>query len=434
MHLSSGGANSANRFVRASVALLATTLVAGLAVACGGSGGSGGKIRLTVSTFSSFGYEDLYKDFMAAHPNITIVQHIQAYADHHQNLAKHLATGSGAADIEAIDEGYIAQFRASPDKFVNLLDLGAGKLKSQWLPWKWDQSLSANGRTQIGLGTDVGGLAMCYRRDLFAKAGLPTDRDQVSTLWSDWDAYFASGRKFAAAHLPGTHFFDSSGYVFNAIVGQSHLAYYGEDGSLIAERNPAVRTAWDEVVGAIHDGLSAKLAGSSPQWNAGFQKGSFATVACPGWMLANIKTQAKPFAGKWDVAAIPGGGAGNWGGSFLTIPKQSKHPKEAYELATFLTSPDSEAKIFRKIGNLPSEPELYSDPSVAGFTDPFFNNAPTGKIFTTAAAKLQPQVLGPKHGQIKDAFGQALLRVEGGQNADTSWNKLMDDIKQITKS
>ncbi len=34
---------------------------------------------------------------------------------------------------------------------------------------------------------------------------------------------------------------------------------------------------------------------------------------------------------------MPGGG-GNWGGSFLAVPKQSKHPKEAAELVEFLTS------------------------------------------------------------------------------------------------
>lgn len=424
------------RLSRGAGVLLAASLAVGLTAACGSSaGGGGGKIRLSVGTFSTFGYEDLYKQYEKAHPNIQIVQHIQSYPDHHQNLAAHLATGSGADDIEAIDEGYIAQFKAEPDKFVNLLDMGASKLENRWLPWKWDQSLSADGKSQIGFGTDVGGLAICYRTDLFAKAGLPTDRDAVSKLWADgWDSYFAAGRKFAAANIPGAHFYDSSGYVFNGILGQSHLAFYDENGKLIVDSNPAVTKAWDQVVGAIHDGLSAKLNGSSPQWNAGFQKGSFATVTCPGWMMANIKQQAASFSGKWDVAAVPGGAGGNWGGSFLAIPKQTKHPKEAYDLAAFLTSPKSEAAVFTKLGNLPSEPQLYSDPSVAGFTDPFFGNAPTGKIFTTAAAQLQPQVLGPKSGPIKDAFGQALLQVEQGKKAGSAWDQLMKTIKQITAS
>ena len=54
--------------------------------------------------------------------------------------------------------------------------------------------MSADGKTQIGLGTDVGGLAMCYRTDLFEKAGLPTDRDAVSKLWPTWDDFINVGK------------------------------------------------------------------------------------------------------------------------------------------------------------------------------------------------------------------------------------------------
>src|SRR6476661_6995023 len=59
-------------------------------------------------------------------------------------------------------------------KFVNLQDHGSNDLKANWLPWKYENATTADGKRTIGLGTDVGGLAMCYRRDLFAKAGLPT--------------------------------------------------------------------------------------------------------------------------------------------------------------------------------------------------------------------------------------------------------------------
>ena len=100
------------------------------------------------------------------------------YNAQHEDLQKKLVAGSGAPDIAAIDEGFIVQFRSQADKFVNLLDKGAGaRTRTTYLAWKWKQSLSADGKTQIGLGTDVGGLAMCYRTDLFKAAGLPTERD-----------------------------------------------------------------------------------------------------------------------------------------------------------------------------------------------------------------------------------------------------------------
>jgi cellobiose transport system substrate-binding protein len=78
-------------------------------------------------------------------------------------------------------------------------------------------------------------------------------------------------------------------------------------------------------------------------------------------MMGYIKDQAPATAGKWDIAPIPGGG-GNWGGSFLTIPKQSKNQQEAYKLAEWLPAPEQTLKIFKATGNLPSQVELYDTP------------------------------------------------------------------------
>ena len=60
------------------------------------------------------------------------------------------------------------------------------------------------------------------------------------------------------------------------------------------------------------------------------------------------------------------------GGSFLTVPKQGSHTKEAYDLAKFLTSPASEAYIFKQTGNLPSQPKLLKSAAVLSFKNPFF--------------------------------------------------------------
>ena len=71
-------------------------------------------MTLRVDLFGDFGYHDLYKQFEKAHPGVTIKEDIESYADHHANLAKHLATGAGADDVVAIEVGFIAQFKAQP--------------------------------------------------------------------------------------------------------------------------------------------------------------------------------------------------------------------------------------------------------------------------------------------------------------------------------
>ncbi|NUR85168.1 MAG: carbohydrate ABC transporter substrate-binding protein [Nonomuraea sp.] len=423
--------------MRLAVPLISVCL---LAAACGGGGGGssappsakpGEKVKLSVALFGDFGFKPLYEEFKKTHPNVEITEQVTQFNDHHNNLIKQLATGAGAADVEAVEVGYISTFTAQASRFNDLNQFGLAKRQSDYLDWKWQQGLSKDGKQLLGLGTDVGGLAMCYRKDLFKKAGLPTDRTEVAGLWPTWDQYIATGKKFAAANVAGAKFVDSPGEIFRAMVNQAPQGLYDDQDNIIVGTNPVVKQAWDLSNQLTQDGLTAKLAAFSPPWNTGFAKGSFATIICPAWMTGFIQEQAKNASGKWDIAAVPGG-AGNSGGSHLMIPKQSKHPREAAELIDFLTSKDNQAKVFKEEGTFPSIPALYDDPSIQNFTKPFFGDAPIGKIYSDAAKALKPQHLGPKEADVRTVIGDGLGRVEQGkQTPDQSWAQVLEDVKKI---
>jgi cellobiose transport system substrate-binding protein len=416
--------------VAALVVAIAAVVVLGY-VAQTARGSSRDNITLHVSLFGDFGYHDLYKQFEAAHPNITIKEDIQSYADHHANLAKHLAVGAGADDVEAVEVGFIAQFKSQPKYFYDLRKYGAGKLAKRWLPWKWRQSLAPNG-AQIGLGTDVGSLAICYRKDLFGKAGLPTSRTAVSKLWPTWQKYIAVGKRFQAHAPNGASFFDSGSNVYNAMIGQLNPAYYTPSGKVIVAQNPKVKQAWSLTMQGVKAHESAGYAAFSSDWNTGFKKGRFATVTCPAWMMGYIQGQAPNAGRKWDIAAVPGGG-GSWGGSFLTIPRQSSHPKEAYQLISFLTSPAAESYVFKQTGNLPSQPKLLKSKAVQSFRNVYFSNAPVGKIFANSALKMKPQITGPHQGDIQTAVSNAIQRVEQNkQSPGQSWKQFLKDVKTVS--
>lgn len=420
--------------------LLAATLTGLLAAACGGQAEapkSAGPetITLVVKTFSEFGYEDLYKQYEAAHPGITIKQeNIAQLGDYIPKLQQWMGAGSGAGDVVALEEGILIQFMAKPEQFVNLLDHGAAELKGNFLEWKWKQALTPDGAKLVGLGTDVGAQGMCYRTDLFAKAGLPTDREQVGALWPTWDAYLATGQKFAGAKT-GASFFDSAGGIYqNILMQQGDHTYYDTANALVIDTNPGVKAAWDQTITMIQGGLSGNIAQWSPQWNAGFKKGTFATIPCPSWMLGIIKEQAGPEnSGKWDVAKVPGNGAVR-GGSFLAVPTQSKHQKEAAELAKFLTNPQGQIAAFKAKSNFPSSPQAIEDPAVQSFVNDYFNNAPVGKIFGESVKALKPVYLGPNNNPIGDRVGNALIAVEQGKlKPDEAWTKAVEDAKRAAK-
>jgi cellobiose transport system substrate-binding protein len=414
---------------------VAAFLTTGLA-ACGGDDSSSGSedVTLRVNLFGKFGYTDLYKQFEADHPGVKIVETAEGdLGQYNTKLSQWIAAGSGAGDVVAIEEGQIVNFLQKPDNFVNMQDHGSNDMKDQWLPWKYAQATTADGSYTVGLGTDVGGLAMCYRRDLFEKAGLPTDRDEVSALWPTWDDYIDVGKQFMGGIGDDKiHFVDSATNTYNSILMQSGgETYFDHDNNLIIDSNPAVKAAWDESLKMVDAGLSAKLKSFSNEWNAGFKNGAFATVACPAWMTGYIQDQAgEGNAGKWDIASVPGGG-GNWGGSFLAVPSKSDHQDLAIELVKFLTSAKGQLSAFSEVGNLPSNPTVYDDPAVANKTNEYFNNAPVGKIFVQGASQLKPVFLGAANQPVRDAVENALRSVESGDvSPEDGWDNAVSDAQK----
>ena len=110
-------------------------------------------------------------------PNVTIEAKKAATSNEaRDNLNTRLAAGSGASDIEAIEVDWLPELSQYPDKFVDLNDPA---VEGRWLDWKVAQATTADGKL-LGYGTDIGPEGICYRADLFEKAGLPTDREEVA--------------------------------------------------------------------------------------------------------------------------------------------------------------------------------------------------------------------------------------------------------------
>lgn len=413
------------------VAALAITGCSGQALEGGNDSGgdTAGQVTLKVNFWGDMGLDALKAKYEAANPNVKIVLNTGEYNAQHEDLQKKLVAGSGAPDISAVDEGFIVQFRSQADQFVNLTEKGAGSLEAKYLPWKWKASQSADGK-QIGLGTDVGGLAMCYRTDLFKAAGLPTERDEVSKLWGTWDQFIETGKTYTSK--TGKKFVDSATNLFNPVLSQQPVGFYNEQEQLQLDGGP--KAGFDIAMKAIDAGISANLASFQPNWDQGFKKDQFAVLACPAWMLGHIQTTAPDQKGKWDIAAVPGGG-GNWGGSWWTIPKQGKNVDEAYKFVSWLVAPEQQIEVFKTVGNLPSQPDLYKDPAVLDYKKEFFTNAPTGQIFAAGAANLKPQYLGKKNGPTRVAVENVINRVgQGKLKSADAWAEAVKEAEKAASS
>ncbi|MGL4176483.1 MAG: ABC transporter substrate-binding protein [Dermatophilaceae bacterium] len=410
-------------------AVVAFAASLGLLAGCGsGDDQAGGKTELDVWLFGGMGLDEVIAQYEKENPDIDITVKAGSSDEQAQALTTALA-GGNVPDVAAIEGSYLGQFKAQPQNFVDLSDLGAKDIEGEYLDWRWAQGVAAGGEV-IGIPTDVGGLAVCYRKDLFAAAGLPSERDQVSALWPTWEEFIEVGKRYKAK--TGKGMIDTIAYaVNNPSVRQGDAMYYGDDDKLIYDSNPIVRESFDLAVKAIP--MSAKIKPFSEEWNAALNNGDIATVPCPAFMMNYLQQQAPKTKGKWDIAAVPGN-TGNAGGSQLAIPAKSDSQKEAYAFTTWLLAPEQQLSVFKKHGNFPSTTKLYDTSEINDFTNPFFGDAPVGKIYTESVKAIKPIYEGPEQRVIDSAIVSTIDQVEAGQlDGASGWEAAMKAVKSALK-
>ncbi|MBQ0876719.1 ABC transporter substrate-binding protein [Streptomyces sp. RT42] len=425
--------------VRASAAVAAVGALT-LVVGCSGGddsvtggGKKDGKTVITMGLYGVMGIKEtgLLEKYEKENPDVDIQAEIAGDEQtYYTALQTRLAAGKGLKDIQGIEIGRAKEItETQADKFA---DFSKTPGTDHFLPWKESQISTEDGKV-LGLGTDIGPMAVCYRKDYFEQAGLPTDREEVAKLWAgDWKKYVEVGRTFKKDFKgDDVAYMDAASGLFNAMVYGYPEQYYDEQGELIYQTNPAVKEAWNLAADAGEDGLTAKLRQFQPGWDPGLANGTFATAVCPAWMLSHISEKAGPAnKGKWDVARAPKGA--NWGGSFLGVVEQSPVKEEAKKLVAWLTAPEQQAHIFKEIGNIPSSEQALQSADVKNARSEYFDNAPIGQIFGAAAQEIpDKQVLGRKDGTIKDTFSQGLTLIEQqGTPREEAWSTTAERIEK----
>ncbi|MDT0345341.1 ABC transporter substrate-binding protein [Streptomyces litchfieldiae] len=425
---------------RAPRRLVIASAVTSLALVAGCSGGGDddarnedGTITITMGLFGVMGYAetDILERYEAEHPGIEIEAEVAGdEPTYYTALQTHLAAGSGLKDIQGIEIARAAEMvQTQANRFADFADVPD---TDHFLPWKQGQVTTPDGRV-IGLGTDTGPMAICYRKDMFEQAGLPTDREEVGALWADdWSQYAEVGEQFMAnSQDPELFYTDSASGLFNAMIYGHSEQFYNAEGDLIYADNPVVTEAWDLSSEVAESGMTAGLRQFQRGWDPGLANSTFATTTCPAWMLAHISEKAgEANAGLWDVAPAPQGA--NWGGSFLGVMEDSPVKEEAMDLVAWLTAPEQQAYLFEEMGIFPSSQEAMESEAVRTGTSEYFSDAPIGEIFSAAATEIPDDlVLGRKDGTIKDAFAQGLNQIEAqGESPDAAWEAVDENAQR----
>jgi cellobiose transport system substrate-binding protein len=433
------------------VALAATGAI--VLAGCGSSNSSGGAAAgsgpcgttdpttLTVGLFGTFGFKEagLWDAYKKVCPNITVKEDVvEQSADYWTRLKTRLAAGSGLDDVQAIEIGFVADVvQNHKDQFVNWNTVpNAAADKAEFYPWKWQLATTSDGANTVGLGTDIGPEAICYRSDLLKQAGLPSDPKTLASKWTTWDDFNAFGKQYEASKTKpsGSSFVDSAASIFSTAVYQGDTAYADSNGDPNVETSDGVKSAWTYATQAAQDGITAGLQQFTPEWNKAFSSGAFAALACPTWMMGYIQGQAgDAYAGKWNIAPVLPGGATNWGGSWLGVPTKAKNQAAAIALVEWLSTQDQQTTMWTDGGHFPSNSDAAAAPTVKNATSAYFSKAPVGTIFGDIAGQMKVPPIGLYDTQIQQAFTTQLTNVETkGTSPDAAFQSALDQIKQIT--
>lgn len=253
----------------------------------------------------------------------------------YQKMYAALAAGGGP-DIGQVELRQVPEFLLEGG-LVDLSRYGFDRMQDRYAPGLWSQVSFAGG--VYGVPQDSGPMGFFYQPAILEKAGT-----SPPSTWDEWrtaaEAVHRLGRDTYLEAFPV-----SDGSVFTAYATQAGAVWFKADGDtwvvdLTDERTRGVAAFFDRVV---DDDLVATGFGAySPPWYAAAADGRIAAATSGSWGDALIESVSGG-SGKWRVAPMPTWPSGGYGSSYIggstaAILTASRHPAEALEFATWMTT------------------------------------------------------------------------------------------------
>lgn len=390
-----------------------------------GLGSVGGKITITLWYWNRSIDDTLIARVEQHFPRINF-RPLKIGGGYDTKLRTSLAGHANIPDIAGINSN-IATYFPDEDQFVDLRTLATSETQKSYLDWKWHLGTAPDGRV-MALPMDTGPTALFYRADLFKRAGLPFEPQAVAAQLKNWDDYTRAGEQMQRATHGRMYMFDNINNIYNQIMAQSSLQLFDATNHYIGKQSH-VKRAWDYAAKVHRLALSAKATSYSTDWSAAISNGSVASFVGAVWMKHRLQDTAPATAGLWRVAKAPGG-PGSVGGSFLAVMKASEHPKEAFEIARWLMSPDNQVIAYQHTGLYPSAIASLNSPRMLQ-PEPFFGGQITTQIFSQAATHVLRSNNNANTDAVQYVLQRELTAIEM-QNVDpqSAWDTAQAQIQR----
>jgi multiple sugar transport system substrate-binding protein len=253
----------------------------------------------------------------------------------YQKMYSALAAGGGP-DIGQVELRQIPEFMLA-NGLVDLARYGAKDFESKYDEAAWAQVSFVDGI--YGIPQDTGPMGFYYQTAILERAG-----GEPPTTWDEWrdlaDKVRSTGKQNYLEVFPVA---DAS--PFAAYAQQAGARWFKVDGDewVVDMTDDKTLMVADFFDGVIDDELVDTSAGAySPGWYAAAASGKIAAVTSASWGDALIES-VQGGEGKWKVAPMQKWGADGFGssaigGSTAAVLANAKHPKEALEFITWMTT------------------------------------------------------------------------------------------------
>ena len=342
--------------------------------------------------------------------------------------------GAGASDIDVYNvdvvwPGILGQF------FLDLKEYSKGSEKEHF------EAIVANNTVEGKLVampwfTDAG--LLYYRKDLLEKY-----KEKVPTTWAELTATakkIQDGERKAGNKDMWGYVFQGKAYEGLTCNALEWIVSYGggsiidPDGKISID-NPDAAAAIDAAAGWIGTISPQGVLSYEEEESRGvFQSGN--AVFMRNWPYAykNAQEDKSPIKDKVGLAPLPKGAGANarsaaaLGGWNLAVSKFSKHPKEAAELALYLTGPEEQKRRAIEGGFQPTIMSLYQDKDVLA-ANPMYSSL--ADVFKSAAPRPSTATKS-KYNRVSTEFWSAVHAVLSKKaKAKDSLAELKGKLEQV---
>jgi multiple sugar transport system substrate-binding protein len=372
---------------------------------------------------------DVVKAFNSEHADVQVdLTNAGTGPTEYAKLKTAFQAGSGAPDVAMVEFQEIPTFEIL-GKLVDMAQYGASADKDKYAAWAWSQA--TDGAKVYAIPVDGGPMALMYRKDLFTKNNIP-----VPTTWAQYaddaakikaidpkafiasmgsDGGWLNGLMWQGGCKPYTYSYSQAKTKININLTSANckkvISYYGD---------------------LVTKGYMAKDPFFTADSAAALDSGKYWTWAAAGWTPGYVAGQLTKTSGDWGVAPMPQWTAGaddqgDWGGSTFTVTTQSKHPKEATEVARELFAEPQLTSIgIDKAFIYPLNVQTASAPAFQNKAYPFFGGQQVNKIFVPVSTKIGDFEYTPFQDFV---FGQLVDRDAEAMSGKRSWSSVLDTVQ-----